>query len=128
MNNKKHKKWTYWSQSGQKTEEINYDSNGVQDGAHIKWFDEKNDQHKKFHVNYKNGEKDGSWHYWYTNGIDSVQSHYKNGEKNGHWVWWRKNGLKDKEVTIKMKKNMAFGQFGTIPQEPPTMNYIEKHL
>ena len=33
-----------------------------------------------------------------------------------------------KRATIKMKKNMAFGQFGTIPREPPTMNYTEKHL
>ena len=101
LDNKKHNKWTYWSENGQKTEEINYDSSGVHDGAHIKWFDEKNDQHKKFHVNYKNGEKNGSWHYWYTNGIDSVQSHYEDGKKNGHWVWWRKNGLKDKEGDYK---------------------------
>ena len=39
-----------------------------------------------------------------------------------------KMDLRIKRVTIKMNKNMVFGQFGTIPQEPLTMNYIEKHL
>ena len=103
LNNKKHNKWTYWSDKGQKIEEANY-NNGIHNGAHIQWFDDKSDQHKKFHVNYKDGKKDGSWHFWYSTGIDSIQSHYKNDVKDGHWIWWRSNGLKDKEGHFKNEK------------------------
>ena len=62
-NNKKDNKWTYWSNKGQKIEEVNY-NNGIHNGAHIQWFDDKSDQHKKFHVNYKDGKKDGTWKSW----------------------------------------------------------------
>ncbi len=103
LNNKKHKKWIYWSKNGQKTEEINYDK-GIHHGSHIKWFGEKSDQHKNFHVNYKDGDKDGKWHYWYSSGVDSLKATYLNGEKDGHWIWWRKNGLKDKEGFYKKEK------------------------
>ena len=87
LNNKKHNKWTFWSEKGQKTEEITY-NNGIQNGKHIKWFGNTNDQHKKFEINYADGEKNGLCFYWYHTGIDSIQSNYNNGKKDGHWIWW----------------------------------------
>ena len=62
--------------NGQKTEEINYDK-GTNQGPHIKWYGDKNDQHKNFHINYKNGERNGNWHYWYSSGVDSLNQKFK---------------------------------------------------
>ena len=39
-----------------------------------------------------------------------------------------KTDLRINKVTIRMKKNMAFGLFGMTPREPPTTNFIKKHL
>ena len=39
-----------------------------------------------------------------------------------------KTDLRIKKATIRMKKNMASGLFGTTRQEPLTMSFIKKHL
>ena len=39
-----------------------------------------------------------------------------------------KMGLRIKKAIIRRKKNMVFGQFGTIQQEPLIINFMKKHL
>ena len=45
-----------------------------------------------YKMNYKNGQKLGSWTWWYDNGQKKYQGNYDNGKKSGEWFEWASNG------------------------------------
>ena len=52
----------------------------------------------------------------------------KTGKRMAIGSGGEKMGLRIKKAIIRMKKNMVFGQYGMIQQEPLTINFIKKHL
>jgi len=53
-----------------------------------------------------NGEKDGVWEYWYSNGQQKRITPYKGGKKEGLTTYWHLNGVKSKEILYKSDKNI----------------------
>ena len=54
---------------------------------------------------YKNGQKHGSWTWWYDNGQKKYQGNYDNGKKSGEWFEWESNGELVIVAFIKTGKN-----------------------
>ena len=54
----------------------------------------------------KNGLKDGSWIYWYSDGQKKRETTYIDGKKEGITYYWYENGQKQKEIMFRQDKNI----------------------
>ena len=50
---------------------------------------------------WKNGQADGLWTYWYGDDLKRKVGHYKDGKMDGLVVEWHENGQKKGEATFK---------------------------
>ena len=74
---------------------------GEKDGLWTRWY--SNGQ-KEEEVTYKDGEIDGLETVWYYNGQKKYESTFKDGEWDGLWTKWYENGQKKNEGTYKDDK------------------------
>ena len=63
---------------------------GQQDGLWLQWF---TDGSKKSERKFTNGERDSVWTSWYENGNKKFQATYNDGKLNGSWTAWYENGI-----------------------------------
>lgn len=54
----------------------------------------------------KNGDHDGLWIWWYSNGQKKRETFFKDGKKEGMTTYWHLNGVKSKEILYKNDKNV----------------------
>lgn len=54
----------------------------------------------------KEGEKEGLWIWWYSDGQKKRETTYVNGKKEGLTLYWHPNGVKAKELMYKADKNI----------------------
>lgn len=54
----------------------------------------------------KNGKKEGTWTYWYSNGKKKRESTYINNKKEGITYYWHPNGQVAKEIMYRDDKNI----------------------
>jgi antitoxin component YwqK of YwqJK toxin-antitoxin module len=59
---------------------------------------------KKVSGSYKDGEKSGSWIYYWTTGAKQVEGQYKKGKQAGTWKYHNKNGTVIAEGTFQNGK------------------------
>ena len=52
----------------------------------------------------KEGNSDGEWCYFYSNGEKHAEGNYINGKKNGIWKYYKNNGILEKEESFKNGK------------------------
>ncbi len=74
-------KWTSWSETGKKIEEVNYFKD-KKNGAISKWYENGNIALKGY---YKMGAKHGDFNTYFENGNLKSQGKYKNGVREGVW-------------------------------------------
>lgn len=54
----------------------------------------------------KDGEKDGLWTWWYSDGQKKRETNFTKGKKEGLTLYWHPNGVKAKELMYKNDKNI----------------------
>ena len=55
---------------------------------------------------FKNGDREGLWTWWYSNGKKKRETTFKDGKKEGLTTYWHINGVKSKEIIYKSDKNV----------------------
>ena len=55
---------------------------------------------------FKNGKKDGTWIYWYSDGQKRRETNFSENKKEGLTYYWYENGQKQKEIMFKQDKNV----------------------
>ena len=55
---------------------------------------------------FANGQKEGTWTYWYSTGEKKRESVYQKGKKEGTTYYWHPNGQMAKEITYRNDKNI----------------------
>lgn len=55
---------------------------------------------------FKNGDREGLWTWWYSNGKKKRETTFKDGKKEGVATYWHINGVKSKEIIYKSDKNV----------------------
>jgi len=54
----------------------------------------------------KNGKKEGTWTYWYSDGQKRRETNFSENKKEGLTYFWYENGQKQKEIMFKQDKNI----------------------
>jgi len=54
----------------------------------------------------KNGKKEGTWIYWFSDGQKRRETNYVENKKDGLTYFWYENGQKQKEIMFKQDKNI----------------------
>ena len=77
--------------------------NGIKNGPYKEWYSFDKKKILKLVGNYKNGEKDGLWTYYFED-EKWKEGNYKDGKEDGLWTEWHENGQKISEQTYKNGK------------------------
>jgi len=111
INKKREGFWISWYENGQlnatnsrvaiKYFEGNY-KDGEKEGHFIFYYDENGK--KSLEGNYKNGKEEGFLITWNRNGQKIIDNNYKNGNLDGLYIYWNKNGQKINEGIFKNGK------------------------
>jgi len=78
--------------------------NGIKNGPYKEWYSFKKEKILKLVGNYKNGEKEGLWTYYFED-EKWKEGNYKDGKEDGLWTYYTK-GWKWKEETY-IDKNIS---------------------
>ena len=82
--------------------------NGIENGLRTEWRWDNGKKHIEAH--FHDGNLDGTYKDWHSNGFRANIGQYKNGKEDGLWVIWSKDGktksekyFKDGKLTLKEK-------------------------
>jgi hypothetical protein len=91
LDGKRHGKWVFWYQSGNKQLEGEYVA-GEKSGRWVKWNESGG---KITEGDFLHGKMHGKWKDWYANGQPAQESHWHFGKKDGKWTRWDSGGKID---------------------------------
>ena len=76
--------------------------NGNKEGLWTQWYSNGN---RKEESNFKAGNLNGTIIKWFENGTKSEEGIYETGKQNGKWIWFYETGIK-KEITTDQKEQI----------------------